>query len=130
MLDFGFPELLLIMAMAVVVLGPNELTKIMVMLGRLVRRINYMKFAMSRQFDDFMREHDMEDIRKQVNFEAPDIKAHEMDEAAYDEGLAEAPDLNVAGVADTQNIDPSDQKALEDIVTDEGDFDREGRDIS
>ncbi|MCB1533097.1 MAG: twin-arginine translocase TatA/TatE family subunit [Alphaproteobacteria bacterium] len=86
MLDFGFPELLVIIALAVLVVGPNEIPKIMVGLGRIVRRLQYVRFAMTQQFDDFMREHDLEDIRKSVNFEEK-----RFDEAAADDEYDIAP---------------------------------------
>ena len=80
MLDFGLPELLVIIALGVLVLGPNEIPKLMLGLGRLLRRLNYVRYAFSQQFDEFMKEHDLEDIRSQVNFEAKDF-----DEQAEDE---------------------------------------------
>lgn len=70
MLDFGWPELLLIMAVAVLVIGPDEIPVLMVGLGRILRRFQYIKFALSRQFEDVMRDADLDDIRKSVNFEA------------------------------------------------------------
>lgn len=62
MLDFGFPELLLICAVLILVIGPKQIPEIMYNLGRIMRRLNYMRFALSRQFEDFM--HDM-DVEKQ-----------------------------------------------------------------
>lgn len=89
MLDFGFTELLLILVVAVFVIGPKELPAVMYGLGRIVRRLQYVKFALSRQFDDFMQAGDLEDLQKSVNFEAPlydEEKAdkEEMDQAAKD----------------------------------------------
>lgn len=69
MLDFGWAELLIIVAVAVFVIGPKDIPNIMYGLGRLVRRIQYIKFAISQQFDDLMNSHDVEEIRKGVNFE-------------------------------------------------------------
>ncbi len=83
MLDFGWPELFVIIALCVLILGPNEIPVIMVALGRLMRRFQYIKFAISQQFDEVMRDADMDDIRKSVNFEAKD-DAH-FDEKAADE---------------------------------------------
>ena len=80
MLDFGFPELLLIMAVAVLVIGPQEIPAVMRMLGRIVRRLQYVRYAFSRQFEEFMEESDLDDIRKSVNFEERDF-----DEQATDE---------------------------------------------
>lgn len=86
MLDFGFPELLVIVALAVLVVGPKEIPKIMVALGRVVRRLQYVRFAVTQQFEDFMRENDLQDVRDQVNFEARDF-----DEAVADEEIIGKP---------------------------------------
>lgn len=80
MFDFGFSELLLIMALAVIVIGPKELPVVMRALGRIVRRLQYVRYAFSQQFDEFMRENDLDDIRRQVNFE----------EKNFDESAADA----------------------------------------
>ena len=69
MLDFGWTELFLIIAVAVIVIGPKEIPVLMVALGRVVRRLQYIKYAISQQFDDVMRDADLDDIRKSVNFE-------------------------------------------------------------
>ncbi len=90
MLDFGWPELFLIIAVAVVVIGPDEIPAIMVALGRVFRRFQYIKFAISQQFDDVMRDADLDDIRNSVNFEAKDTAS--FDEAEADE--AYIADLN------------------------------------
>lgn len=80
MLDFGFAELLLIIALAILLIGPKEIPSLMLALGRIVRRLQYVRFAFSQQFEDFMRESDLEDIRRAVNFEERNT-----DEAAEDE---------------------------------------------
>ena len=88
MLDFGWPEMFLIMAVAVIVIGPNEIPALMVGLGRIVRRLQYIKYAISQQFDDVMREADLDDIRKSVNFEAQNFeKEHGIE--AFDEAEAD-----------------------------------------
>ncbi len=63
MLDFSWAELLLIIAVAVLVIGPKEIPVVMRSLGRIVRRLQYVRFAFSQQFDDFMKEHDLEELR-------------------------------------------------------------------
>lgn len=90
MLDFGWPELFLIIALAVIFIGPNEIPGVMVALGRIVRRLTYVKYAISQQFDEIMREADLDDIRKSVNFEAKDDQGNpiDFDEAASDEEYA------------------------------------------
>ncbi len=98
MLDFGWTELFLIIALAVIVIGPKEIPVLMVALGRVVRRLQYIKFAISQQFEDVMREADLDDIRKNVNFEesykrdqeiGESIKDLDFDEAEADEILEE-----------------------------------------
>lgn len=92
MLDFGWAELFLIMVVAVFFIGPEEIPNVMRTIGRLLRRVQYMKFAVSRQFDEMIGD----DIHDAVNFEvgeyAPRSKpeGHEsFDEQAEDEELAD-----------------------------------------
>lgn len=82
MLDFGWAELFLVLAVAVFAIGPAEIPSLMRGAGRLFRRFQYMKFALSRQFDDFM---EMEGLNEAVNFEARHDGAEDFDEAAEDE---------------------------------------------
>ena len=96
MLDFGWAELFLLMAVAVLVVGPNEIPKIMVGLVRVVRRLQYVKFALSRQFEEFLRETDLEDIRRQVNFDEPPEGFNEAD-ADEDEDYSQVRDGDADG---------------------------------
>lgn len=56
-------------------------------LGRLFTALfdGYIRYAFSQQFEEFMRENDLEDIRKSVNFEARDYDPKNIDESAADE---------------------------------------------
>ncbi len=56
MFDFGWLELLVIFVIAIFAIGPKELPYVMRNIGRFVQRLNGMKYALSRQFDDFMNE--------------------------------------------------------------------------
>lgn len=69
MLDFGWAELLIIVAVAVFVIGPKDIPNLMYGLGRIVRRIQYIRFAVLQQFDDLMQTSDLEELRRGVNFE-------------------------------------------------------------
>ena len=84
MLDFGWAELFLIMAVAVLVIGPKEIPGLMRGFGRLFRRFQYMKHSISQQFDDFM---DVEGLNEAVNFEATHTGGEDFDEAAEDEDV-------------------------------------------
>lgn len=59
MLDFGFTELLLIMAVAVLVVGPEQLPALMYRFGRLIQRLKGLQYALSRHFDDFMEQEEI-----------------------------------------------------------------------
>lgn len=83
MFGIGWSELLVIMVIAVMVIGPKDIPKAMYQIGRFARRLQYVKFAMSQQFDDILRAGDIEELRKGVNFEAKEKPA--TDERAADE---------------------------------------------
>ena len=70
MFDIGWSELLLIAAIAILVIGPKELPVVMRTLGRLMRRLQYVRYAFSKQFEDFMETQNLDELRESVNFEA------------------------------------------------------------
>ncbi len=83
MFDVGWSEMLVIGVIAVLVIGPKDIPKIMYQVGRFMRRLQYMRFAMSQQFDEVLRAGDIEELRKGVNFEAKPTP--QTDEKAADE---------------------------------------------
>lgn len=85
MLDISWAELLVIAIVAVFVFGPQDIPKIMYGLGRVVRRVQYIRFALSKQFDDFLAENDLEELRRGVNFEAPETDEKTADEKTIGE---------------------------------------------
>ncbi|MBN8521840.1 MAG: hypothetical protein J0L77_08095 [Alphaproteobacteria bacterium] len=84
MFDFGWSELLVIVAVAVFVIGPKDIPKLLYGVGRFVRRIHYIRFAISQQFDDILKTGDIEELRRGVNFGAP-----QTDERSADTSLTE-----------------------------------------
>lgn len=64
MLDFGWSEFFLIIVLGIVLIGPKDIPDILYHLGRMVRRLQYMKFALSKQFDDFMMQNDLQELKK------------------------------------------------------------------
>lgn len=71
MLGIGWTEIFLIAVIAVLAVGPKDIPQALYTLGRVVRRLQYAQFALTRQFEEFMRIHDLDELRKGVNFEAP-----------------------------------------------------------
>jgi sec-independent protein translocase protein TatB len=83
MFDLGWSELFLIMVVAILVIGPNEIPEVMRTLGRIVKRLQYMRYAVSQQFEDIMKEDDVNDLRKQVNFEEKNFDESSSDEEEH-----------------------------------------------
>jgi len=84
MFGIDWAEMLVIAVIAVVVIGPKDIPKIMYQLGRVARRLQYAKFAMSQQFDEILKAGDIEELRKSVNFEAPKTDEKAADEEGHD----------------------------------------------
>ncbi|MCC7304881.1 MAG: twin-arginine translocase TatA/TatE family subunit [Alphaproteobacteria bacterium] len=95
MFDVGWSEIFLIAIVAILAIGPKELPEVMRLMGRVSRRLYYVRFALSQQFENMMKEAGMDDIRKQVNFEEKDF-----DERSADE---EEEDLTTKSTKDTKN---------------------------
>ena len=83
MLDFSWSELLVVIVVAVIVIGPKQIPDILYHLGRMTRRLQYMRFALSKQFDDFMEQTEL----KQIDRDVRTITTDHFDEAAADEDL-------------------------------------------
>lgn len=83
MFDIGWAELLLIGFIVLLAVGPNDIPKAMYQAGRFFRRLQYLRFALGQQFDDFMEKAEA----AQVKPEAPAVS----DAAApSEEGAPEA----------------------------------------
>jgi sec-independent protein translocase protein TatB len=64
MLDFGWSEFLFIIVLAIVLLGPRDIPLLVYQAGRLFRRVQYWRFAVTKQFDTFMEENDLNELRR------------------------------------------------------------------
>lgn len=82
MFDLAWSEILVIVLIAVLVVGPKDIPKILYHAGRFFRRFQYARFAMSRQFDEILKAGDIEELRRGVNFEAPKTDEKAADEEA------------------------------------------------
>lgn len=83
MFDFGWAELLIVGAIALFVIGPQDIPKIAYQVGKFFRRIKYMQYALSGQFDDFM-----ESVEGKEENKKPPKK--ELDHDPYDEAESDA----------------------------------------
>lgn len=82
MLDFSWIELLTIVIIGVLVLGPKDIPAMMYQIGKIVRRLQYMRFALSNQFDDFMQQAELRDPNKRYQQPAP-IYEQEAEESPF-----------------------------------------------
>ena len=62
MLDFSWSELLVVLIVAILAIGPKQIPDILYHFGRFARRLQYMRYAVNRQFDDFMSETDLKQM--------------------------------------------------------------------
>lgn len=63
MLSLGWPELIIIALLALFVIAPKDIPKMMYGLGRIMRRISYIRYAFTQQFDDFLKETELKEMQ-------------------------------------------------------------------
>lgn len=63
MFSFGWPELLLVAVIILLIVGPQDIPKIMYALGKVVQRLSYIRYIFTKRFDDFMQETELEKMR-------------------------------------------------------------------
>jgi len=83
MFDIGWAELMVIGVVILFVMGPEDIPKLMYQLGRAFRRVQYMRYAMSNQFEDFMKQAESKAEAKEAENLEPvtDDHPNEEDEA-------------------------------------------------
>ncbi len=64
--QFGFFELILVAAIALMVVGPKDLPKLMRSAGRMAAQARRMANEFASAFDQMAREAEMEDMRKEI----------------------------------------------------------------
>jgi sec-independent protein translocase protein TatB len=66
MFDIGWSELLLIGIVALVVIGPKDLPKVLRSLGTMMSKVRSMASEFQGQFQDAMREAELSDLKKEA----------------------------------------------------------------
>lgn len=64
MLDVGWTEILVIAIVLIIVVGPKDLPQMLRTFGRMVSKMRGMASDFRQQFDEALREADLEDVRK------------------------------------------------------------------
>lgn len=67
MFDIGWSELVVIGVVALIAIGPKELPGVLRMAGQWIAKIRRMAADFQGQFQEALREAEMEDLKKQVN---------------------------------------------------------------
>lgn len=62
--DLSWPELFVVAVIALLVIGPKEIPTLLYGVGRAFRRLTYMRYALSNQFEDFMQ---MQELQKETH---------------------------------------------------------------
>jgi sec-independent protein translocase protein TatB len=76
MFDIGWSELLVIAVVAIIVVGPKDLPKLMRSIGHYAGKLRRAASDFQRQFEDAMRESEVEEVRKaieSVKMDAPPL---------------------------------------------------------
>ncbi len=77
MFDIAWSELALIGAVALVVIGPKDLPKVMRTAGQWTRKARLLAGEFQRNFDDMVRQAELEEVRQQVQSVNPTaLKSH------------------------------------------------------
>ena len=88
--QFGFTELLFLVVIALVVLGPKDLSLSMRKLGQFVAKGRNMANEFRAAFDDIARQAELEDLRKEIE----DLKRENAVTEAIDDLKAVEKDIN------------------------------------
>jgi len=64
MFDIGWSEILVIIVVAIVVVGPKELPRLMGTFGRYAGKLRRAAAEFQRQFDDAIRDTEMAEVKK------------------------------------------------------------------
>lgn len=113
MLGFAWSEIALIGAVALVVIGPKDLPKVMRTMGQWSRKLRSLAGDFQRQFDDMVKEAELEELRKETEkaMDVGDIKSDiekamdvsevkaDIEKAVDAEGIQKSLNLNEADAA-------------------------------
>ena len=80
MFDIGWSELLVIAVVAIIVIGPKDLPRVMRTIGHYAGKLRRAAADFQRQFDEAMRETEIDEVRKAIesvreNTPSADLKA-------------------------------------------------------
>src|SRR5215472_8197344 len=103
--EFGAPELLVIAAIALIVVGPKDLPILMRRVGEFVGRMRSMAMEFRASFDEMARQSELDELRKEV--EAMRAAAHQpVATAAQAMGMGDIHNEITGALSDPYLVDP------------------------
>ena len=124
MFGIGWSELLVILAIALLVIGPKDLPRVLYAAGKFIRKIKNFTGDIQSSLDHIMREEELADITRQANQAGGDNLQFELDkqvemEAARKRVAAEAAGITMSPLPEDQPRIASEDALPEDISKDE-----------
>ncbi len=93
MFDIAWSELALIAAVALIVIGPKDLPRVMRTVGQWMRRARAMASEFQRNFDDMVREAELDELRKNVENITPSAFKNHIEGMIDVKGMEAAMDI-------------------------------------
>jgi sec-independent protein translocase protein TatB len=90
MFDIAWSELALIGAVALIVIGPKDLPKVMRSLGQWTRKARLLASEFQHNVEDMIREAELDEIRRKVQSVDPSAVKEKMDEILDTQAMEEA----------------------------------------
>ena len=90
MFDIAWSELALIGAVALVVIGPKDLPKVMRVMGQWTRKARLLAGEFQNNFDEMVRQADLDDVRRQVQAVNPAALKDKVEAMVDSKGIEEA----------------------------------------
>ena len=89
MFDLSWGEVMVIGAVALIVIGPKDLPKALRTLGNMTAKVRRMAGEFQSQFNDAMREAELDEIRKQVEGVNQSVTSRQLRPGPVRQGRAE-----------------------------------------
>jgi sec-independent protein translocase protein TatB len=81
MFDLAWTEMAVVAAIAILIIGPKEMPRVLRTVGQWVRRLRRMAAEFQDSVDEMVRDSDLEDLRNQVAEASPDRLRQEFTDA-------------------------------------------------
>ncbi|MDX1737422.1 MAG: Sec-independent protein translocase protein TatB [Alphaproteobacteria bacterium] len=95
MFDIGWPEMMVIGILTIIVVGPKELPRVMRTIMGLIRKIRMMAGDFQNSMEDIAREADLADIKKEIEKTQSQSISKRMEELVDSDGAVKAAMNNI-----------------------------------